>query len=752
VNDDFTGTPVNSFTGGTTPTVFSNDTLNGAAFANGAVTPSITNDGGLIGVTINANGTLNVPAGTPAGTYTVTYQICEVLNPTNCDTATATVQVNPPVIDAVNDDFTGTPVNSFTGGTTPTVFSNDTLNGAAFANGAVTPSVTNDGGLTGVTINANGTLTVPAGTPAGTYTVTYQICEVLNPTNCDTATAIVQVDSPVIDAVNDNGAGINGTVGGQSLANVLANDSLNGTTPVLLANVNLTQVSTTNPGVTLNPLDGSVNVAAGTPAGSYVVTYQICDRVNPTVCDTATVTVPVSAPSLELTKTNNAISVAPGGTTTYELTVTNSGAAPTSGLITVVDVLPADMSIANGAVTLGGANAADWTCNAASNVITCTSNVVIVVSGTSVFDFTVNVSLTASGTQLNKAKVGGGGDLSNPNPPTSITVGQCTGPNTPQGCATDSDAIGTALVADPAISKAGNPTLASVGETVVFTLTVTNNGNTPAAGVVVTDPLPGIFDVVGVTSVYQAGGNAGTITVSPAPAPYTVIVNLGTLNVTDVVIIRITTTVNGSGNPPITNTASLATTGTNLRTANDAAGVTIRIRTQGQTIPATGFAPNVVTKLRPQPQELTYAATDVTIEIPSLGIKLSIVGVPKKNGKWDVTWLENQAGWLEGTAFPSWDGNSVLTSHVYLSNGLPGPFVNLGKLKYGDKVIVHAYGQKYTFEVRTNTIVEPNDASIFKHEEKSWLTLVTCKEYDQKTNTYKKRVVIRAVLVKVEAE
>jgi LPXTG-site transpeptidase (sortase) family protein len=148
----------------------------------------------------------------------------------------------------------------------------------------------------------------------------------------------------------------------------------------------------------------------------------------------------------------------------------------------------------------------------------------------------------------------------------------------------------------------------------------------------------------------------------------------------------------------------------------------------------------------------TYAATDVTLEIPSLGIKLPVVGVSKKNGKWDVTWLENQAGWLEGTAFPSWDGNSVLTSHVYLSNGLPGPFVNLGKLKYGDRVIVHAYGQKYTFEVRTNTIVEPNDVSIFKHEEKSWLTLVTCKEYDQKTNTYKKRVVIRAVLVKVEAE
>jgi len=105
--------------------------------------------------------------------------------------------------------------------------------------------------------------------------------------------------------------------------------------------------------------------------------------------------------------------------------------------------------------------------------------------------------------------------------------------------------------------------------------------------------------------------------------------------------------------------------------------------------------------------------------------------VPKKNGTWNVSWLENQAGWLEGSAFPSWNGNSVLTGHVYLASGLPGPFVSLNKLKFGDKIVVHAYGQKYIFEVQTNTIVDPNDKSVMKHEEKSWLTLVTCKDYDE---------------------
>jgi LPXTG-site transpeptidase (sortase) family protein len=59
-------------------------------------------------------------------------------------------------------------------------------------------------------------------------------------------------------------------------------------------------------------------------------------------------------------------------------------------------------------------------------------------------------------------------------------------------------------------------------------------------------------------------------------------------------------------------------------------------------------------------------------------------------------------------------------------------------------------GQKYIFEVRTNQVVAPDDTSALKHEDRPWLTLITCKEYDEKSNSYKKRIVIRAVLVKVE--
>ena len=315
--------------------------------------------------------------------------------------------------------------------------------------------------------------------------------------------------------------------------------------------------------------------------------------------------------------------------------------------------------------------------------------------------------------------------------------------------------VSAVQIIDPALSKTADPLRASVGETVTFTITVTNQGNVPAPNVIVTDPLPAVFDVVNVTSTYQGGGNAGTTTVTPAigvgPAPYTVVVDLGTLAVTDVVTIEIETVVNSLGNPPIVNQASLAITGAiDNNLLNNLDDVRIRLGVGGVRLPSTGFAPDHITPVEAQPEDLKYAATDTILEIPRLRVKIPIVGIPLTNKGWNTSWLGKQAGWLEGSAFPSWNGNSVLTSHVYLSNGLPGPFVYLSRLKFGDVVIVHAFGQRYTFEVRSNKIVQPNDSSIFKHENRPWLTMVTCKEYDQKTNQYLKRVVVRAVLITVE--
>lgn len=197
---------------------------------------------------------------------------------------------------------------------------------------------------------------------------------------------------------------------------------------------------------------------------------------------------------------------------------------------------------------------------------------------------------------------------------------------------------------------------------------------------------------------------------------------------------------NGDGDPVDPGEIQVATATTTWR------------RAVSRRLPSTGFAPDVITDIHNLPRETYVQTGGIIIEIPSLKINVPIVGVPLRNGEWNVTWLGKQAGWLEGSAFPSWNGNSVITSHVYLSNGLPGPFVNLINLGYGENVIIHAYGEKYIFEVQSNDIVEPNPSSVFRHEEKAWLTLLTCREYDENTNSYRKRVVVRAVLVSVTPE
>ncbi|AOW09041.1 gliding motility-associated C-terminal domain-containing protein [Flavobacterium gilvum] len=287
VDDDYSATPINGKDGGTTPNVLVNDTLNGVP-----VVPSDVNLTGVTvptGLTLNTDGTITVDPNTPAGTYEVVYSICEKLNPTNCDTATVKIAVGQAVIDAVDDDYSATPINGKDGGTTPNVLVNDTLNGVP-----VVPSDVNLTGVTvpaGLTLNTDGTITVAPNTPAGSYEVTYSICEKLNPTNCDTATVKIAVGQAVIDAVDDDYSAtlINGKEGGTT-PNVLVNDTLNGV-PVVLSDVNLTGV-TVPTGLTVNT-DGTITVAPNTPAGTYEVVYSICEKLNPTNCDTATVKIAV---------------------------------------------------------------------------------------------------------------------------------------------------------------------------------------------------------------------------------------------------------------------------------------------------------------------------------------------------------------------------------------------------------------------------------------------------------------------------
>lgn len=171
----------------------------------------------------------------------------------------------------------------------------------------------------------------------------------------------------------------------------------------------------------------------------------------------------------------------------------------------------------------------------------------------------------------------------------------------------------------------------------------------------------------------------------------------------------------------------------------------------GYWLPETGFAPARVTPLKPQPAAKAYQDVgQMQLEFPGLGVQAPIVGAPALPEGWDLTWLGSQAGYLEGTAFPTWPGNTVLTGHAYLQDGRPGPFARLESLRYGDTVVIHAWGQRYIYAVRSLQEVSPQDLSAFRHEELDWLTLITCKGWEESTNRYRSRIVVRAVLLRIE--
>jgi len=139
-----------------------------------------------------------------------------------------------------------------------------------------------------------GEVTVMAGTQAGTYTITYRICDKGLASNCDEAVVTVNVSPPPVKAANDTGIPVSGWQGGIAVADVLSNDLLNGKA-ANPAEVKVTVVVPAgDPGITLDPNTGRVVVGYMTPPGNYEITYRICEVLNPGNCSEAKVTVAVT--------------------------------------------------------------------------------------------------------------------------------------------------------------------------------------------------------------------------------------------------------------------------------------------------------------------------------------------------------------------------------------------------------------------------------------------------------------------------
>ncbi len=309
------------------------------------------------------------------------------------------------------------------------------------------------------------------------------------------------------------------------------------------------------------------------------------------------------------------------------------------------------------------------------------------------------------------------------------------------------DLTGVAVTVDPAVTKQGVPANARIGDTVIFTITVGNNGTSDALNVVITDTMPDFLDIIQITIDPERG-----IPVTITGQVFTI--DFGTITPSDLYTIIIVTRVNNLGRPPGgANNVVLASASAPQLTTNDVSAANVRIvAVERGGMPETGFAPGVITVLPDIPDGLYHDYSDLTLEIPSLGIRTDIVGLSMQDNSWDISWLDDNVAFLEETAFPSWNGNSLITGHVYKSDGTPGPFLDLHTMRYGDPVFVYVYGYKYRFEVREVLTIPADDMkSALKHEEYPWITLMTCKGYDPDTGHYISRLLVRAVLIKLES-
>ena len=264
-----------------------------------------------------------------------------------------------------NDDV-GIPINGAIGGISfENVLINDTINEEPALASQVKLSFVNTTN-NGISLSGSNVIVAP-GTPAGNYSLTYQINDIDNPTNSDNANVSVSIIKATIDAVDNNYIFQCSTVG--LLGNILTNDNLNGI-PFSTTKVTTSLLPNSIPNFLLDTSTGNLSIISGLSVGKYVLQYKIFENLNSTNYDVATISITIvdttpplvpklpdiigqcSATAIPPKTTDNCAGIITG-TTTNSLAYTNEG---TYSINWTFDDGNGNLSIANQTVIVTASN------------------------------------------------------------------------------------------------------------------------------------------------------------------------------------------------------------------------------------------------------------------------------------------------------------------------------------------------------------------------------------------------------------
>ena len=159
----------------------------------------------------------------------------------------------------------------------------------------------------------------------------------------------------------------------------------------------------------------------------------------------------------------------------------------------------------------------------------------------------------------------------------------------------------------------------------------------------------------------------------------------------------------------------------------------------------------VVEAPKPKRQSKATDSLEFTrLVIPSLKVNANLISKSYSQLTWDLTDLEQDVAVLEDIPGQQPENNILIAGHITVYNGSNGPFRYLWKLEPGQLIYLFDDQVKYTYTVRDQILVYPDETSVLEDTPNPQLTLITCTTWDEETLSYLRRRVIFADLLQVE--